>query len=206
MIKTIENNAESILIEKKSKFIANVFYVENIEDAEGIIKSVRKKYHDSRHVVFAYRILEENQVIERQSDDGEPSGTAGAPILNILSKQNLTNVLVTVTRYFGGILLGTGGLVKAYSESSKDAVEKAGKIELEKGYTLEMSLDYEKQKDFEYMCEKNKINIISKEYSDKVKNIIEISEQKFDNILQNNLKNDFQNFPFKILKNKFIKS
>ena len=80
-----------------------------------IIKEIRKKYYDAKHNCIAYRIIENGRIVEKASDDGEPSGTAGAPMLNILQKNNLANVLIIVTRYFGGILLGTGGLVRAYS-------------------------------------------------------------------------------------------
>ena len=117
MFKTIKQNASAEVVEKKSKFIANIFYVESREEAESIIKEVNKKYHDARHNCYAYRIVTEEGIVEKASDDGEPSGTAGAPMLNILSKNNLGNLLVIVTRYFGGILLGTGGLVKAYSSA-----------------------------------------------------------------------------------------
>ena len=119
MYNTIKENASYEIVEKKSKFIGNVFYVESKEEAEKIIKEQKKKYHDARHNCWAYRVLDDNNVVEKSSDDGEPSGTAGAPMLNILSKENIVNTLVIVTRYFGGILLGTGGLVKAYSESTK---------------------------------------------------------------------------------------
>ena len=129
MFKTIAQNAESLVVEKKSKFIGNVYSVETIEEAEKIIEQTKKKYHDARHNCYAYRIIEEDRIIEKQNDDGEPSGTAGAPMLNILTKKNLNNVLIIVTRYFGGILLGTGGLVKAYSDASIQAIEKAKEIE-----------------------------------------------------------------------------
>ena len=123
--RTIEfNNCEEI-IEKKSRFIANLIYVENEEEALNKIKEIKKKYYDARHNCFAYRVLDEENIIQRSSDDGEPSGTAGAPMLNILEKNNIVNVLVVVTRYFGGILLGTGGLVRAYTTASKQSIEKA---------------------------------------------------------------------------------
>ena len=125
MYKTIKENVSAELVEKKSKFIANLFYIESREEAEDIIKMQKKKYYDARHNCYAFRVLGEDGIIEKSSDDGEPSGTAGAPMLNILSKMEITNVLVIVTRYFGGILLGTGGLVKAYSNSTKLALEKA---------------------------------------------------------------------------------
>ena len=114
---TIKENISSEIVEKKSKFIANLFYVETVQEAEQIIKQINKKYFDARHNCIAYRIVEDEQIVEKSSDNGEPSGTAGAPMLNILQKNNLANVLIIVTRYFGGILLGTGGLVRAYSNS-----------------------------------------------------------------------------------------
>ena len=112
---TIKEEVYVEIVEKKSKFIAHLFPVENVEEAENIIKETKKKYYDARHNCIAYRIVDKSKVIEKASDDGEPSGTAGAPMLNILQKNNLANVLIIVTRYFGGILLGTGGLVRAYS-------------------------------------------------------------------------------------------
>lgn len=120
---TIKENVSSEIVEKKSKFIANLFYVESVKEAEEIIKQTNKKYFDARHNCIAYRIVEDEQIVEKSSDNGEPSGTAGAPMLNILQKNNLANVLVIVTRYFGGILLGTGGLVRAYSNSLLQAIE-----------------------------------------------------------------------------------
>ncbi len=114
-MKTIKNEVSAEITEKKSKFIANLYYIESVKEAEEKIEQICKKYHDAKHHCFAYRILEEKNIVERVSDDGEPSGTAGAPMLQFLAKNELANVLVIVTRYFGGILLGTGGLVRAYT-------------------------------------------------------------------------------------------
>lgn len=100
MFKTIANNAEATVTEKKSKFIANLYYIEGEAEAEQLLSKIRKKYHGARHHCYAYRIYQENRIISKQSDDGEPSGTAGAPMLNILEKKELANVLVVVTRYF----------------------------------------------------------------------------------------------------------
>ena len=181
---TIKNNITSEVIEKKSKFIANVIYVENTEEVEKIIKEYKKKYFDARHNCIAYRILEESQIIEKSSDDGEPSGTAGAPMLNILQKNNLINVLVIVTRYFGGILLGTGGLVRAYSDSLIKAIEKSNIVQKCEGEELEVILDYNVFENFKYYCKKNNINIIKSNYSENIICRIEIEEnikQKFIN-------------------------
>lgn len=139
---TIKENVIAEITEKKSKFIANLIKVENKQDAEEKINKIKKTYHDARHNCVAYRIIEENKIIEKSSDDGEPSGTAGGPMLNILQKNNLCNILVIVTRYFGGILLGTGGLVRAYSETTQKAIENAQKIEMILGTEMEAKVEY----------------------------------------------------------------
>ena len=110
-----EEKLEEEIVEKKSRFIGTMFYVDSEEKAQAILKDIKKQYYDARHNCFAYRVMTENGVVERFSDDGEPSGTAGGPMLNILAKNNLCNVLVVVTRYFGGILLGTGGSLICFS-------------------------------------------------------------------------------------------
>ena len=127
-------------------------------------------------------------------------GTAGGPMLSILQKKELLNTLVIVTRYFGGILLGTGGLVKAYSEAEASALEDAQIIEKESGYIAEIVLEYGMQGEFEYFCENNNIKIVSKEYSEKIKNLIEISEEKY----LKTFKEKFQNMPIVLKENKYI--
>lgn len=121
----LESNIQAEIVEKKSRFIANLFYIESADEAEKKIKEIKKKYHDAKHNCFAYLIYENGEVYKKFSDDGEPSGTAGAPMMEIIEKENLRNVLIVVTRYFGGILLGTGGLVRAYSDSLKAALGNA---------------------------------------------------------------------------------
>ncbi|MCI9177614.1 MAG: YigZ family protein [Clostridia bacterium] len=121
-MKTIKENVTTQIIEKKSKFICDLYYAQTVEKAEGILMQIRKKHYDAKHHCFAYRIQEKNVILEKASDDGEPSGTAGAPMLNLLQKQEITNVIAVVTRYFGGTLLGTGGLVRAYSQVTKEAI------------------------------------------------------------------------------------
>ena len=160
MYNTIKENASYEIVEKKSKFIGNVFYVESKEEAEKIIKEQKKKYHDARHNCWAYRVLDDNNVVEKSSDDGEPSGTAGAPMLNILSKENIVNTLVIVTRYFGGILLGTGGLVKAYSESTKLALEQAKITKIEEGYIHKIEINYSDLDSFKYYLKKKSNKLI----------------------------------------------
>ena len=190
MYKTIKENVSAEIVEKKSKFIANVFYIESREEAEDIIKNQKKKYHDARHNCYAYRVLENDNIIEKASDDGEPSGTAGAPMLNILSKMEITNVLVIVTRYFGGILLGTGGLVKAYSNSTKLALEKAEISMLEEGFVYKLELNYSDLENFKYFIKNNEIKILKEEYFENVKLSIFVPKNKIDCLNSNNI-NEF---------------
>ena len=117
--------AETELVEKRSRFIGQVWPVESEEEARGYIEAMKKKYYDARHNCWCYRIQEGG--VERYSDDGEPQGTAGQPMLNVFQREEVTNVCCVVTRYFGGILLGAGGLVRAYAHGAKLAVDAAGK-------------------------------------------------------------------------------
>ena len=175
---TIENNVISEFTEKKSKFIGNLFYVESIKEAEEIVKKTKKKYFDAKHNCIAYRVIEEGKIIERFSDDGEPSGTAGLPMLNILQKNNLVNVLIIVTRYFGGILLGTGGLVRAYQNSLMLSIEKSKKLIKCLGEYLEVTLNYSDFDSFKYYCRNNKINIVEINYKENIVCKIELEEDR----------------------------
>lgn len=184
MLKTIKNDTSAEIIQKKSKFIANLFYVQTEQEAEDKIKEIRKKYYDARHNCYAYSIMTEKGIINRMSDDGEPSGTAGMPMLNILIKQELVNVLVIVTRYFGGILLGTGGLVRAYSDATINSIKKAELVGEEIGYEEVVKLDYQDFEKFQYYCQKNAISIIKIEYEENIKCKIEITKEEKDKIIK----------------------
>ena len=196
--KTIMQNVQVEIEEKKSRFIANVYYLENAEEAEEHLKQIRKKYFDARHNCFAYRILEENGVREKQSDDGEPSGTAGAPMLNILQKNNLYNVLIVVTRYFGGTLLGTGGLVRAYSDATINALENAKVITQTKGYLIDVIIEYKDLEKFKYYCRMHGIVIVNTVYENNIICTIEISKNEKENLLRKEQKE------IQILKNTVI--
>lgn len=179
MIKTILDNSSSELDVKKSKFIANIIKITDEQDAKEKLNQIRKEYSDARHNCYAY-IVYDNETktkIEKSSDDREPSGTAGIPMLTLLQKNNLVNVLIVVTRYFGGILLGTGGLVRAYTDSSKQALEVAKIIELQYGKIIEYCIEYDEFEYFKYICEKNNIEIINTEYSNNIKAIIKLKEE-----------------------------
>lgn len=183
---TIEESTkvEAEVVEKKSKFIANIFYINSVAEADEIIKSVKKKYYDAKHNCIAYRVIDNEKVVERSSDDGEPSGTAGAPMLSILQKNNLCNILVIVTRYFGGILLGTGGLVSCYSRATLEALDKAQKIEKCIGQEAKVELDYPNLEIFKYYCKNEQITITSLEYLDKIICKIEAENSKIEKIMQ----------------------
>ncbi len=181
---TIKENSFSEFVEKKSKFIGNLLYVESVEEAEERIKQIKKKYFDAKHNCIAYRVIEKGQIVERFSDDGEPSGTAGAPMLNILRKNNLVNVLIIVTRYFGGILLGTGGLVRAYQNSLMLSIENAKKVIKCLGEVLEVILDYSDFENFKYYCKNNKINIIDINYKENIVCKIELEEVRKEKLMK----------------------
>ena len=201
----LEKNTTAEIIEKKSRFIANLFYVETPQEAENKIKQIKKKYYDAKHNCFAYITLNENEIQKKCSDDGEPSGTAGAPMLEILEKQSIYNVVVIVTRYFGGILLGTGGLVRAYSDSLKEAIKKSTLVEQEPGYEAEIKLPYADFEKFKYYCNKNNINIINSEYSDFIICNIEVNDAEKNRLeIEFREQDNFKIMTFDIIRQKNI--
>lgn len=171
MFYTIKEDCSAEITEKKSKFICNVFHVESVEEAEKKLNIIRKKYHDARHNCFVYKVVEEE--VFKASDDGEPSGTAGVPMLNIVNGRNISNVLVVVTRYFGGILLGTGGLVRAYSLATTTALDNATIIKQEEGLEAEFFVDYKELEEVKYHLKNRGIVISKLEYAEKVRLIVE---------------------------------
>ncbi len=201
---TIKNNLIGELVVKKSKFITNIIKVSSKEEAEEEIKKIKKKYYDARHNCIAYRILENEKIIERFSDDGEPSGTAGQPLLNILEKNNMVNVLVIVTRYFGGILLGTGGLVRAYSESLLNILSKSDIVEIKIGIECEVEIEYSQLEKFKYYCKNNDINIKEYKYTEKIVCKIEMDENKKSKILEDYKLKNINLLNLKILSKKYI--
>ena len=180
-MRTISSDVYAEITVKKSKFIASVFPVETKEEAEEKIKEISKKYYDAKHNCYAYVV--EN--FEKCSDDGEPSKTAGAPMLDIIKKRNLQNVLVIVTRYFGGILLGTGGLVRSYMEVTNNAIDKAEIVNKVKGLRYKIKVEYDSQKDVIYWCKKLNINIKNTNYDNYVELELESEYQSKEKLLNN---------------------
>ncbi len=196
MFYTIEKEANSELIEKKSKFIAEIYHIENKEEAENIINEIKKKYYDAKHHCFAYITMNnDDSIIQKYSDDGEPQGTAGSPILTLLKSNELCNVLLVVTRYFGGILLGTGGLLRAYTDVAKLAIEKTEKILKQKGQLIKVETSYAELENVKYYCKKNNINIVKEEYSDKVTIFIELEDT-----IAEKMKLDIDNYILNVTK------
>ncbi len=141
--KTVRQAAESVLKIKGSQFIGHILAVHSREEAEAELNHLRKTYHDATHNCYAYRIGISGREISRFSDDGEPSGTAGRPILQALQSSDVTDVLLVVTRYFGGTKLGTGGLTRAYSQSAQQTLENAGFKEVILSEEIHFSLPYD---------------------------------------------------------------
>ena len=204
MFKTISENTTAEIVEKKSKFIANLFYIENIEEAENKIKEIKKKYFDARHNCFAYSIFSKEGIINRFSDDGEPSGTAGAPMLNILTSKNLSNCLVVVTRYFGGILLGTGGLVRAYTGAMQEALSGITEINKDIGIEVKFEVTYSDLEKLKYYLKQNEIKILDMLYLENVDVTVETTSEKLENIEKQKENLNFIIIKKEILKEKYI--
>lgn len=163
-IKVITSNGTGEIVEKKSRFIANTFYVESVEEAESKIAQLNKKYYDARHNCYAY-VIGDNCEITKCSDNGEPSGTAGKPILEVITGAGLTNILIVVTRYFGGVLLGTGGLVRAYTQAAQAGVAASQVGEKVYGRLLDITIDYGRVGAVQYYLTQNDISIRDSQYA-----------------------------------------
>ena len=165
--KTVYEGGEGEIIEKKSRFIATVRPVETEEEALAFLEEMKKKYWDARHNCYVYSIGM-NREFTRCSDDGEPSGTAGRPMLDVILGEDIYNVAVVVTRYFGGVLLGTGGLVRAYSKAVQEGLVASKVILKQKGILLKITTDYTGIGKIQYIAGERSISVLDSEYTDKV--------------------------------------
>ena len=161
--RVVYQGGEGEIVEKKSRFIATVKPVESEEEAVAFINEMKKKYWDARHNCSAF-VIGEHQELTRCSDDGEPAQTAGRPMLDVLLKEGVTNVAVVVTRYFGGVLLGTGGLVRAYQKSVQEGLTNSQIIEKRKGFLLYIDTDYNGIGKLQYLFAQKEISIMESEY------------------------------------------
>ena len=165
--KTVYEGGEGEIVEKKSRFIATVRPVESEEEALKFLEEMKKKYWDARHNCFVYSIGM-NREFTRCSDDGEPSGTAGRPMLDVILGEDIYNVAVVVTRYFGGVLLGTGGLVRAYSKAVQEGLAASRVILKKKGISMKITTDYTGIGKIQYIAGERKLPILESEYTEKV--------------------------------------
>lgn len=188
-MKTIRSNTTSELTIKNSRFITLLLKISSQDNISQIIEKAKKEYPKANHYCYAY--ITENE--KKSSDDKEPGGTAGMPMLNILEKEQIINVIAITIRYFGGIKLGAGGLVRAYSKSVKNALNCTEKIELELGYQILLITSYDNQKNLDYLL--RNYHIISKEYQEQVKYVIDLPQDKLDIL---------SNYQYQIIKKYYI--
>lgn len=174
-MKSIQKEITNEIIINKSKFITILTNINDIDEVKEKLEEIKKTYKDATHYCYAYII----NYHEKCSDNGEPSGTAGMPILNVLKQNNLTNILCVVIRYFGGIKLGAGGLIRAYSTSTSEALNKATIINLENGYNITIEFSYNNLKQIDYLL---KDIDIKKNYQTNIIYNFNITETNFNQI------------------------
>lgn len=177
--KCVYLGGEGEIVEKKSRFIANVEAVESEEEAVAFIEKMKKKYWDARHNCSAYVIGARGE-IERCSDDGEPGGTAGKPMLEVLRGMEIRNIVVVVTRYFGGTLLGTGGLVRAYTKAAQEGISNSVIVEKQLASKLLIATDYNGIGKIQYILAQRDIKILTSDYGEDVKisALVPVSQQE----------------------------
>ena len=164
---TIRQYGEDEFIEKKSQFIGYAKRCESEEEAKAFVAEIKSMHKQATHNCWAY-VVGKNMGIQRYSDDGEPQGTAGIPILEVMKKSNVTDCAIVVTRYFGGIMLGAGGLTRAYTKGASIALKAGGVVEKVEGVNVSLEMDYDMIGKVQYMCVQNNWHIEDTEYTDKV--------------------------------------
>ena len=181
--KVVYEGGQDEIVEKKSRFIATVRPVETEEEAVAFINEMKKKYWDAKHNCSAF-VIGERQEFNRCSDDGEPAQTAGRPMLDVLLREGITNVAVVVTRYFGGVLLGTGGLVRAYQEATKAGLNASKIIVKQKGKRLSVQTDYTGLGKLQYLFASENITLEETEYTENVTIHAVIPEDSTESIIK----------------------
>ena len=187
-MKTIKNSISNEIVIKNSRFIALIYKINSI-DITSYIEEAKEKYPKATHYCYGYIYND----YKKSSDDGEPTGTAGAPIMNVLEKENLNNILVIIVRYFGGIKLGAGGLVRAYTKATTEALKEAQYQELTEGYKVEILFDYSLEKQINYLL--SNYSIIDKQYDEKI---------KYTTLIDSDTLEKLHNYDYKILEELFI--
>ena len=202
--KTVEKEASDFFIEKKSKFIGYAKPVKTQEEAVDFISEIKSKHWDATHNVYAYVLRENN--IQRYSDDGEPSGTAGVPVLDVMLKESLVDVCVVATRYFGGTLLGAGGLVRAYSHTSKIALEAAGIITMAQCSVMSAEVDYSFYDRLNILLSDFSAVILNTSFSDKVCVEFSVKENIVDSLNAKLIDVSNGKYALKFLRSEFSKT
>lgn len=202
--KTVEKEASDFFIEKKSKFIGYAKPVKTQEEAVEFISEIKSKHWDATHNVYAYVLRENN--IQRYSDDGEPSGTAGVPVLDVMLKESLVDVCVVATRYFGGTLLGAGGLVRAYSHTSKIALEAAGIITMAQCSVMRAEVDYSFYDRLNILLSDFSAVILNTSFSDKVCVEFSVKENIVDSLNAKLIDVSNGKYALKFLRSEFSKT
>ncbi|WP_239750346.1 YigZ family protein [Mammaliicoccus sp. H-M34] len=179
---TIKSAHETEIVINKSRFIASIYPAETEEEAKAFIQSKKKEHHDATHNCSSY-IIGPTMLIQKANDDGEPSGTAGVPMLEVLKKQQLHNVVVVVTRYFGGIKLGAGGLIRAYGSAVSQVIKEIGRIILLEAIPFEITLDYDQTGRFEHELQQTDFQLVDTSYTDKVTYTINVIASEEDNFI-----------------------
>ena len=182
-MKTVYTGGSAEIVEKKSRFIATVRPVESEEEATAFIAEMKKKYWDARHNCSAF-VIGERQEISRCSDDGEPAQTAGRPMLDVLLGEDVHNVAVVVTRYFGGVLLGTGGLVRAYQKATREGLLASTIIDKKEGIRLTVGTDYTGLGKLQYMIAQKNLTIINTFYTEKVELLLMVPIEEKEKVEQ----------------------
>ncbi|GAA6237796.1 YigZ family protein [Apilactobacillus micheneri] len=180
---TIKTKGSNEIDIKKSRFICNIARVQNEEEANNFIESIKLENKKATHNCYAY-VIGKDDHIQRASDNGEPSGTAGVPILDAIKMIGIHNTVAVVTRYFGGIKLGAGGLIRAYSNATTKAIESVGVIEKVLQTEITINVDYKLFDQLQYHLNENDINIIDTQYTDKVSVIVAIDNHYIENFKQ----------------------
>lgn len=178
-IKILYQGGSGEIVEKKSRFIATIEKIETKEEALAFIGKIKKQYWDARHNCYAF-VAGKNQELQRCSDDGEPNGTAGRPMLDVLLREDIHNLVVVVTRYFGGTLLGTGGLVRAYQKAVQEGLKNSIVIEKMQGRMLKIDTDYNSIGKIQYILAQQQITAMDTVYTDKVEMLVMVPVEQLE--------------------------
>lgn len=181
-MKTVEKETVIEFIEKKSKFIGYIKPITTVKEAEDFVNKISERNFDATHNVYAYKVVENNQEYFKFNDNGEPVNTAGKPMAEIITRLDVSNVVIVATRYFGGIKLGAGGLIRNYAKTAKLAINEAGIVEYIVKKIILLDFDYSKSIEVETLIEKNNMEVLDKVYNERVMMKLKVSENELEKI------------------------